>query len=164
MVNYWADKYIDKLKDGQKHFNMDGSMRQVKPAQVETFTGINGNVDVMCPFCLWQGKLSRFLVSTKNGVSQGTAKCPECNNGMRMKSLWADMNATQYADWVYGYSRSGFWKKCPFDTWRKRLVAIGWAIEFWARYKELKGSDDTQSIFSDAEKMARDYGIDINQR
>lgn len=113
-----------------------------KPKVEAIFTG-DMNMMVACPFCLNSGRLQIFLVSTKKGISQSNAECPECHNGMKMKSLTADWTPEQYADWVYAYRLSGFWQKCPFATWKKRLKNSGIAGQFWERYKALKGDTDT---------------------
>lgn len=119
---------------------------QLKTAQIKTQQkDIDFTQQVMCPFCLYQAKLQRFLVSTSKGISYGKAQCPDCGNGMMMKSLTAEWTPEQYADWVFPYSTAGFWRKCKFETWKKRLAQIGWAQRFWDRYKALKGSDETES-------------------
>ena len=165
MVRYskWERDISNKADKQQIKFDISGQMIQPKPAEITQFTAVNCNQMVMCPFCLFQAKLSSFFISTKKGISQGRAQCPECHNGMLMKSLWADMNAKEYAKWVYDYRVNGFWQKCPFATWRTRLKAIGWAYDFWNTYKGLKGVDAAETVFSDAERMARDYGIDTNE-
>ncbi len=161
-------KYIRQSKsfDDRQQIKFDKDGKWIKPAEVEIvqFTAVNCNELVACPFCLYKAKLSAFFISTKTGISQANAKCPECHNGMRMKSLWNDMGASQYAEWVFNYRLSGFWQKCPFAVWKKRLKEIGWSTAFWARYRELKGVEAADSMFSDAERMAEDYGIDTHEQ
>jgi len=167
MVKYKShyDRNVAHKEDKQQvRFGKQAEVIQPKPTETTQFTSVNFNELVMCPFCLFQGKLSQFLISTKKGISQGKAQCPECHNGMLMKSLWSDMNAKEYAKWVYGYSKSGFWKKCPFNTWKARLKKVGWSYDFWNTYKGLKGTDYAESVFSDAERMAQDYGIDVHEQ
>ena len=159
----WERDMDNKSDKQQIKFGANSEIIQPKPAEITQFTSVNCNELVMCPFCLYQAKLSAFFISTKKGISQGKAQCPECKNGMLMKSLWNDMSASEYAQWVYNYSASGYWKKCPFQLWKARLKAIGWSQAFWGRYKELKGVDAAESVFSDAERMARDYGIDTEK-
>lgn len=117
--------------------------------RIKTVTTIGFTLDVsqivMCPFCLYQGKLQQFLISTKKGISQSRAQCPECKNGMIMKSLTTDMTPEEYAEWCFAYSASGFWRKVPFERWKSRLAAIGWAQQFWDRYKELKGDSAVEN-------------------
>ncbi len=131
-----------------------------QPKKVEHYAA-DPNMAVFCPFCLYLDNLQKFFISNKDGISQGKAKCPDCQNGMMMKTLIKDMTTSQYADFVFGYVHSGFWKKCPFEKWSKRLRAAGMSREFWKRYKELKGEAAADNVFDDAERMARDYGITI---
>jgi len=99
---------------------------------------------VTCPFCLYFGKIQEFLVSTKKGISQSKAACPQCKNGMMMRSLISEMSIEDYAEWCYEYSGSGFWQKVPFRTWAERLRKLGWAYKFWKKYRQLKGEDTTE--------------------
>jgi len=100
---------------------------------------------VLCPFCLHIGKIKEFLVSTKKGISQYRAKCPECQNGMLIRSLLQEMTVEEYAEWVYNYVADGFWQKCKWYTWKDRLAKLGMAAAFWTKYKQLKGEDTTES-------------------
>jgi hypothetical protein len=75
---------------------------------------------------------------------------------MMMKSLTAEWTPEQYADWVFPYGHSGFWQKCKFETWKKRLSQIGWAQRFWQRYKELKGEDGTESYTDYIERKSQE--------
>jgi transcription elongation factor Elf1 len=142
-----------------------GTWGEVEPTHKEsakiTFTG-DVKMLVSCPFCLYNDKLQNFLISTKKGISQSNAECPDCHKGMRMKSLTADWNAEQYADWVYAYRLSGFWSKCPFGTWKKRLNQMGWAKSFWDRYKQLKGVDNPEGTTQEQEEAWKAYeaGLD----
>jgi len=102
---------------------------------------------VMCPFCLYQNKLVKFLVSTKKGISQSRARCPECKGGMMMQTLTADMTPEQYAEFAYGYSKSGFWDKVPFTKWKERLAQIGWSTQFWNKYMQLKGENQDMETY-----------------
>lgn len=154
------------LNKDKKQVRFDDNGWLVKPQSQPIIERavINPNEEVMCPFCLFQAKLSRFFISNKKGISESNAMCPECKNGMRMRTLLADMSADDYATFVFAYRRMGFWQKCPFDSWRKRLKSIGWATPFWEKYKELKAGETSDSVFDDAEKMAKDYGIDVHER
>lgn len=99
----------------------------------------------MCPFCLYVGNIQKFLVSTKKGVSQKTAKCPDCGNTMRMKTLTYDFTIEQFAQWCCQYALSGFWKKVPFQKFNRRLKELGIRYRFWKAYKIFKGEDTTES-------------------
>lgn len=150
-------EYKSHFDKAQVKFNNDGVAQRPVAPEVKKFTSVNCNVLVMCPFCLHQAKLSAFFISTKKGISEGKAECPECHNGMLMKSLFEDMSPTQYADWVFKYKAFGFWKKCPFETWKKRLASIGWAKEFWDRYKDLKTDATIENYTTSAEEAERIY-------
>lgn len=102
---------------------------------------------VTCPLCLGLEQFNRFLVSNKKGISRSVGKCPLCGQGMFLKTLvhMEKCTAKQYAEWVYQYSRSGFWKKVDFAVWKRRLQLMGWTQDFWDRYKELKGEDQSES-------------------
>jgi len=144
-----------KKDEKQARFDNSGEVNVSKPANTAVFISVNFNEKVWCPFCLYEAKLSRFLVVGKHGYQQGTAHCPECNNTMRMASLWNDWDAKKYAEWAFDYRLSGFWQKCPFAKWKERLFKIGWAHEFWTRYKALKGEAETDEIFDSANTQAR---------
>jgi hypothetical protein len=153
---YVRDQASKKDKQ-QLRFGEKGEVKVDKPQQTSVFITVNFNEKVWCPICLYEDKLSRFLVSGKHGYQQGTAKCPECKNTMRMSNLWNKWGAKEYAEFVFGYRLSGFWQKCPFYSWGKRLKAYGWSGEFWARYKALKGEDATESYFDYMERQAYEY-------
>lgn len=149
--------FVDKQ---QAKFNNKGDMEVRETSGTKTNVQINTKDSVMCPFCLYESKLSSFLISNKKGLSQGLAKCPECKNTMQMHNLCDIMNVKEYAKWVYEYGKFGFWKKCPFIEWKKRLSHIGWQQEFWDEYKALKirskilSSDE--SIINMIEKQSKD--------
>lgn len=153
-----------KADTNQIKFDKSGWVKKPEPVSQTVFTATNANELVMCPFCLYQAKLSLFFVTIQSGISQGKALCPECKTSMLMKSLWNEWGAKEYAEWVFNYRSSGFWKKCNFQVWSKRLKEIGWSYDFWARYKELKAQFSTDEIFDDADRMARDYGINIKEK
>lgn len=111
---------------------------------------------VMCPFCLHIDKIGNFLISTKKGYHKGQGKCPECQNRMELQTLTAKWTPEQFADWVYPYSRSGFWQKCKFKTFNDRLYKIGWSYRFWRRYRELKGEDTTESYEEHLKRIQRE--------
>jgi transcription elongation factor Elf1 len=99
---------------------------------------------VNCPFCLYEGQLRLFLISTKKGLSIREAKCPECKNTMYMDTLTAERTITEYALWVFQYAKSGFFKKIPFQTWAMRLKILGVSQDFWDAYKRYRGDNDEE--------------------
>jgi hypothetical protein len=87
---------------------------------------------------------------------------------MRLKTLM-DMlkwGPREYAEFVAPYASDGFWKKCKWEVWKKRLFLMKWTQEFWTRYHELRGQDTNESFSDyidrkgreDAEEYARSQG------
>ena len=97
------------------------------------------NIKYRCPFCLYIGAINEFYIQTKKGVSQKRARCPDCNTLMYMRSLTKHMTVEEYAEWVFNYSLSGFWKKCPYEKFKTRMKKLGWSRRFWDRYRALIG-------------------------
>jgi hypothetical protein len=150
--------YNNAMDKQQVKFTNTGWLEKPKPPKTETnFTTVNSNELVVCPFCLYQAKLSAFFISNKQGISQKKAHCPECNNGMEMSSLYNDWGSKEYAQWVYKYRVFGFWKKCPFEIWKKRLKQMGWSLDFWIMYKQLKGEDDVNATLNTSSGAMTDY-------
>jgi len=146
-----------KAKDDEKQAILAPETQtgvQLRQHPTTEFTAAHTGI-YMCPFCLHQDKIEKYLISTSKGYHHGLAKCPECGNQMRFSSLTADWTPEQYAEFVYPYSVDGFWQKCPFEKWKDRLYKIGWAHRFWKRYKELKGEEgeETETIQTRQEKM-----------
>jgi len=130
--------YKDKQ---QTKFGEAGRLKLIVKQKSNIYTVMDTTIQVMCLFCLHQDKLIKFLVSTKKGISQSRAQCPECKGGMMMRTLTAEMTPEQYAKFAYGYARSGFWDKVPYTTWRTRLSDLGWSLRFWNKYMQLKGEN-----------------------
>jgi transcription elongation factor Elf1 len=115
---------------------------------------------VLCPFCLALAPMHKFLIKAKRGFNKGTGKCPECAQGMRLQTLMELLkwNAEQYAEWIFEYVSSGYWSKCTFDIWKKRLSSLGMSQRFWDRYHTLKGDLIEESDFND-----RDYSENYSE-
>lgn len=142
------DKQMELVPDSIQGIRTHKKTRELK---VTFETGI-----VSCPFCLFAAKIQAFLVSSKKGFSYALAKCPECKNGMRMDSLTTNWTPTQYAEWCFEYARSGFWQKVPFNKWNDRLRKLGISGEFWARYKELKHENVSETVEEYYERIQRE--------
>lgn len=146
-------KYVmqvqSKADRKQSRLGTDGKLKMSTAQMVTQQREIDFTQQVMCPFCLHADKLQAFLLSTSKGISQSRAQCPECKNGMMIKSLTVEWAPEQYADWVYDYTGSGYWQKCKFATWKERLFKIGWAKRFWDRYKALKGTGEESEGYID---------------
>jgi hypothetical protein len=115
--------------------------RHTKPLVVRptaSFTYIEIDPKVMCPFCLYQSTLSHFGTKTSKGKESKMFKCPDCGQGMRQDTLTKDMTTKQFAEWVWEYRSFGFWQMINFAKFSERLKNLGIAREFWDEYKRLK--------------------------
>ncbi len=127
---------------------------KVNPNKFATITekGIDPFLYVRCPFCLSYLPMTKFLISLmgkKKGFDRGKGKCPECGQGMQLKTLqqmrtWMlaktpEEGVQKYAVWVYEYRRSGFFQKIKFAQFNSMLKSMGWSRDFWNHYKVLKG-------------------------
>lgn len=128
--------------EAQMTFGKNGDVAARKRVKVESQT-INTQKLVFCPFCLEGNIVQKFLVSTKKGISQSKALCPECHTGMLLRTLLRKWTVEDYARWVFDYRRSGFWQKVKegagFDKFNKNLKEKDWLQPFWDHYKALKG-------------------------
>jgi len=100
--------------------------------------------DVFCPFCLHKAKINDFLISSKKGYDKRLGQCKQCSNKMLLATLTKTWTPETFADFMYEYSCQGGWQKVKFTTFNDRLKAWGWAIPFWNRYKQLKGTSDDE--------------------
>ena len=130
---------------------------KVNPSKFATITekGIDPFLNTRCPFCLSYLRLTKFLVShydrkgKSKGYDRGKGKCPQCSQGMQLKTLmsmrtWLSATSPEegvkkFAAWVWEYRRSGFFKKIKFAQFNSMLQSMGWSRDFWDEYKRLKG-------------------------
>jgi transcription elongation factor Elf1 len=95
---------------------------------------------LICPFCLKPKEFKYFLIKNNNKFM---AKCPNCKQQVQFKTLINMLSWTgkEFADFVFPYSKMGFWKKVypSFHDWKNRLIFLGLSTSFWERYKALKG-------------------------
>ena len=135
----YVREVIAKADLSQACFTVQGDLEKMRAVIFRENTGCDLTKVVLCPFCLLEGPLQKFLVSTKKGISAARGRCPHCENGMMLRTLTHDWTVPEYAKWVYQYSGSGFWQKIPsFEVWKERLRQRGWSTEFWDTYKQLK--------------------------
>ena len=92
----------------------------------------------LCPFCLYKGKFGEFLSSNRINI----VICPECENNMMIETLVNEMSIEQFARWVFDYALTGFWEKCKYEIFNKRLYKMGLSRRFWDEYKRLKGDEE----------------------
>ena len=116
--------------------------------------GIDPFLKTRCPFCLCFHPITKFLITkfdkkgNNKGYNRGSGKCPDCGQGMQLKTLtmmrkWTIEDPVAgvklYANWVYGYRQSGFFQKIKFADFNSMLKSMKWSREFWDEYKRLKG-------------------------
>lgn len=145
---------LAKADSGQLTFSSDGAIQERKRILVSS-SSIDVNKFVFCPFCLKYNKLQRFLVSGKKGISRSRAQCPECGVGMLLATLLREWDPVTYAEWVFGYRKSGFWQKIKFALWKEELAKMGWDKAFWDHYKTLKGAESPDDAESYGDYMNR---------
>jgi transcription elongation factor Elf1 len=117
---------------------------------------------VTCPFCLTWTQLSKFLISTKKGYNQGLGKCSECGHNMRLGTLFnlGRWTPEEYAKFVVEYPAGAFWKRVPFETWKRRLFLMGWSERFWLEYRKLnpkKGEGVQEEATAEENELWNDY-------
>lgn len=111
---------------------------KIKDGAVTQSDFISRDTDTFfCPFCLYEGKLNEFLIVTKTGFSKH-AKCPACEKGMMLKTVTAKMTVEQYAEFVAGYIKFGFWRMVNSQKFMDRLKELGIASRFWTSYRNAK--------------------------
>lgn len=121
--------------------------------------GIDPFLKTRCPFCLCFHPITKFLITkydkkgNNKGYNRGSGKCPECGQGMQLKTLvsmrkWTIEDPVAgvklYAAWVYEYRKSGFFQKIKFAEFNSMLKSMKWSREFWDHYKRLKGDLPTE--------------------
>jgi len=138
-----------KADKQQATFNTQGKLNPTKQQEAKAQFDIDTNQQVMCAYCLHQNQLHKFLISTKKGFHKSQAKCPECGNGQLIRTLTAEQTPEQYAEWMYMNMMYGGWSKVPFEKWKERLAQLGWARQFWDKYKQLKADYADQPNYED---------------
>ncbi len=127
----------------QMQFALDGTLiinQKVINEQTPLISLINEQNYWICPFCLENS--NKFIIENK-----GLIKCPNCSNFMKLKTLLfiKDCSNSEYAQWVFNYRLSGFFKKINFELWIKKMHELGMSCEFWEKYKELKGENEKEN-------------------
>jgi hypothetical protein len=133
-------KEIEKRQydEQQMVLNPDGSISKNPLKCAKKIDNTDYTILVFCPFCLEQISLWKFKLVI------GFRICPNCQNKMLLKTLTTDMSAESFAQWVYNYRLNGFFSKIfpDFETWNKKLYALGLSHDFWEEYKKLKGENE----------------------
>jgi hypothetical protein len=126
----------------QLQFAIDGSLiinQKIMDEKAPIDAIINNSKFWICPFCLETS--NKFTIE-----AHGLVKCPNCENLMKVKTILfvKDCSNKQYANWVFNYRLSGFFKKINFEKWTKKLKELGIVYEFWDEYKKLKGINEQE--------------------
>jgi len=140
-MNKAHKKYIREqtiLRDKQQL-----TIDNLEPIKSSLAPRLNLNIEqlVICPFCLYQAKLQKFLFSVKKGFHRSLGLCPECKQKARFETLLAIPNFSpkEFAEWIFDYGKE-FWGKCIFEKFKNRLfLDKDYAKIFWEEYKRLKG-------------------------
>jgi hypothetical protein len=144
----------------QLQFALDGSLiinQKVLDEQTPIDAVINESNYYLCPFCL--EKSNKYTIKNK-----GLICCPNCLVDMRVKTILFVQNCSnqEYAQWVYNYRLSGFFKKINFEKWTKKLKQLGIAYEFWEEYKKLKGEDNAFTDYFETEEDNQEEKLEFN--
>jgi hypothetical protein len=129
----------------QFSFSKDGS---ISP-NLRNYAYVSASFDseqlLICPFCLKPKELKEFVFKESNRFM---AKCPNCKQQVQFKTLINMLKWTgkEFADFVFPYSKMGFWKKVYpcFHDWKQKLIFLGMSTSFWERYKELRGDYENE--------------------
>ena len=156
-LNTKLKKLCASAKNDKKQSKFSQNTTVLKPSYFIQTKQLDLMQEVSCVFCLHTTKLQKFFKTDAKGRTIALVECPECHNKMRLKTLLEDMTPEQYAKFVYGYRLSGFWQKCPFALFNKRLRAMGISNEFWSEYKKLKGENTEQPTTNEENKQWEDY-------
>ena len=157
-------KYVrqEKAKSdlNQACFTSQGDVEKMRTVIFRENTGCDVSKIVLCPFCLQEGPLQKFLLSTKKGISASRGRCPSCQNGMMLRTLTHEWTIAEYAKWVFDYAGSGFWQKIPsFEIWKDRLQIRGWSADFWDLYKQLKQENPTENVEDHMNKLGEEAAL-----
>jgi len=141
-------------REQRKYIREQEILRDKEQLNIDTLTpmknflkprlNLNGEQNVICPFCLYRDKLIKFRFTVKSGYHRSLGKCPECKQHSQLRTLISipNMNPKQFASWVFEYGAE-YWKKCIFDTFKIRLYCDrDFCTRFWEEYKKLKGDYD----------------------
>jgi len=130
-------------------FNAKGqSSSKPKPHTATTTIEVKA-VKYLCPFCLHSGYIHLYEKRLASGKVSKRLHCPECNAEMRRESLTDHKTIEEYAEWVFNYAMSGFWKKCPFQKFNDRLYKLGMSYRFWKKYKQLKADKSKEQTYEE---------------
>lgn len=112
--------------------------------------GSSVNIEVICPFCAWKGKVIEFR-NWKSPASKEYSikmfRCPDCGQRMARRTLFKDMSVSDWARWLY-FDVIGYrgYDRIDFPKLLKRLKEYGWANEFWTAWRAAKDGRETSDV------------------
>ena len=122
---------------------------------------------LMCPYCLFQAPVSKFLIKLKSGVySEKRGMCSDCGKVMNMRTLTMEMTVEKFAEWVLDTMA---WERISFDKFRTRLKEMGIAWQFWEHYKKYKKEQMEESpsyeqyLENQQRELAKEEGYYIDE-
>jgi len=109
-----------------------------------------------CPFCLFTGYISKFLVAIEKDYSEKRMQCPDCGQKMLAKTLTLNLTPKEYADWLYQSiitSKGSGFERISWGKLTQRLKEKGIAREFWERWKQVRKprEDELYEQYQEAE-------------
>lgn len=139
------------LEDSRQYqLNPDLTITKNKSFLIENKPKIEFDMVVLCPFCLMSYELDKF------SLRKGLRVCPNCGSKLKLSTLAEISDLDRFVEFVFHYRFSGFWSKICLDVlenenrdarfreWNKRLRNLGLSLQFWEKYKNLKGDSDTE--------------------
>lgn len=118
--------------------------------EFESELGPTFNMEVICPFCAFKGRVIEFRTKKSSqsvGYSAKMFECPDCHEKMRRDTIMRDMTVSEWARWLYNdVIKYGGYKRISFPKLSARLKEYGWASEFWEAWKAVKEGRQTSSV------------------
>ena len=99
----------------------------------------------VCPFCIYESTLDKFIQFTSDNRIAKLFKCPVCGQEMRYQTLYVyDLGAEAYSEWVWTQiymekDRDRF----EFDAIKRIMRQNGCATVFWDMQKRVKLKKDS---------------------
>ena len=134
----------------QTVFGSDGSIvepkREIAPENLRQYVEALKELKTyeseraVCPFCLYESTLDKFVQFTSDNKIAKTFKCKVCGQEMKYSTLQIfDLGAEAYSEWLWTsiyqfHGRDRF----SFDIIKKILRHMGYADIFWDIQKKVK--------------------------
>lgn len=133
------------IEDAQQYLlNPDLTITKNNHKYMKKEPNVKFDTVVLCPFCLRYYSLDKFL------LRKGLRVCPNCTAQLKLSTLTEISDLDKFVNFVFNYRFSGFWDKIcldipqkskdsRFNEWNKRLFTLGLSLEFWRKYRMMKG-------------------------